>query len=102
MKIVRFNHLTDAADEAPHVGLLRDDGVVNVASAIYALPANTPQQQMESLIDNFEALRPALEQILDDGPVTPLDEVQLRPPLPRPSKMLNCIGNYWEHAAARG
>ena len=98
MKIVRFNHLSDAADEAPHVGLLRDDGVVNVASAIYALPANTPQQQMESLIDNFEALRPALEQILEDGPVTPLDEVQLRAPLPRPSKLLNCIGNYWEHA----
>ena len=97
MKIVRYQHLSDAADEAPHVGLLRDDGVVNIVSAISALPAATPQQQMESLIDSFEALRPALEQILTDGPATPLDEVRLRPPLPRPSKMLNCIGNYWEH-----
>ena len=98
MKIVRYQHLNDAADEAPHVGLLRDDGVVNIVSAISALPAATPQQQMESLIDSFEALRPALEQILTDGPATPLDEVRLRAPLPRPSKMLNCIGNYWEHA----
>src|SRR5262249_58453983 len=28
----------------------------------------------------------------------PLDIVRLRPPLPRPGKILCCIGNYWEHA----
>ena len=28
----------------------------------------------------------------------PLDKVRLRPPLPRPGKILCCIANYWEHA----
>ena len=28
----------------------------------------------------------------------PLDRVRLRPPLPRPGKILACIANYWEHA----
>ena len=28
----------------------------------------------------------------------PLDSVRLRPPLPRPGKILCCIANYWEHA----
>jgi 2-keto-4-pentenoate hydratase/2-oxohepta-3-ene-1,7-dioic acid hydratase in catechol pathway len=27
----------------------------------------------------------------------PLDILRLRPPLPRPGKILCCIGNYWEH-----
>ncbi len=28
----------------------------------------------------------------------PLAQVQLKPPLPRPGKILACIANYWEHA----
>ncbi len=53
---------------------------------------------MESFIDAYDSLRPQLEQALAGGPAIALDAVQLRPPLPRPSKLLNCIGNYWEHA----
>ena len=30
-----------------------------------------------------------------------LDRVRLRPPLPRPGKILACIANYWEHAQMR-
>ncbi len=97
MRIVRFVPASDA-NAAPSVGLLRDDGVVDVSSLIAGLPANTPQQQMESFIDAYDALRPQLEQALAAGPVVALDAVQLRAPLPRPSKMLCCIGNYWEHA----
>src|SRR5256885_11669929 len=32
------------------------------------------------------------------GEAKPVDSVRLRPPLPRPGKILCCIGNYWEHA----
>ena len=97
MRIVRFAPASDA-NAAPRIGLLRADGVVDVSEVVAGLPANTPQQQMESFIDAYDALRPQLEQALAAGPAVALDAVRLRAPLPRPSKMLCCIGNYWEHA----
>ena len=97
MRIVRFVPASDA-NATPRIGLLRSDGVVDVSAATAGLTANTPQQQMESFIDAYDALRPQLEQALADGPAIALDAVRLRSPLPRPSKMLCCIGNYWEHA----
>ena len=56
------------------------------------------QRLMESIIDGFDALRRPLEQAAAAGPVLDLGGVRLRAPLPRPSKILCCIGNYWEHA----
>ena len=97
MRIVRFTPASDA-DAPPRIGLLRADGVVDVSEVAAGLPANTPQQQMESFIDAYDALRPQLEAALAAGPAVALDAVRLRAPLPRPSKMLCCIGNYWEHA----
>jgi 2-keto-4-pentenoate hydratase/2-oxohepta-3-ene-1,7-dioic acid hydratase in catechol pathway len=53
---------------------------------------------MVGIIDEFEHLRPALEELAAGGPAVPLERVRLRPPLPRPGKILACIANYWEHA----
>ena len=61
------------------------------------LSARTPQELMEAVINNVDALRPELERRAESGPSLPLSGVRLRPPLPRPSKILACIGNYWEH-----
>lgn len=94
MKIVRFE---DAAGVSKP-GILTDDGVVDVSSVTAGLDAFHPQRLMEVLIDEFEQLRPALEAAVAAGPALPLDSVKLRAPLPRPSKILCCIGNYWEHA----
>ena len=77
-------------------GLLTDRGVVDISSAV---PKGfTPQLTMQGIIDGFERLRPALEKLAAEGKATPLDKVRLRPPLPRPGKILACIANYWEHA----
>jgi len=53
---------------------------------------------MARIVDAFDALRPELEALLASGERVPLANVRLRAPLPRPSKILACIGNYWEHA----
>ncbi len=53
---------------------------------------------MTGIIDGFDRLRPALEQLAASGPAIPIDTVRLLPPLPRPGKILACIANYWEHA----
>src|ERR1700688_4977433 len=53
---------------------------------------------MQRIIDDFNQLRPAFEKLESEGVALPLDRVSLRPPLPRPGKILACIANYWEHA----
>ena len=79
-------------------GVLTDGGVVDVSSVTAGLSAIAPQQLMEQVIDGFDALRPEFERLASRVLPLPLDVVRLRPPLPRPGKILCCIGNYWEHA----
>ena len=77
-------------------GVLTERGVVDVSAAV---PRNyTPQLTMQGIIDDFEKMRPALEKLSKQGDPISLDRVRLRPPLPRPGKILACIANYWEHA----
>jgi 2-keto-4-pentenoate hydratase/2-oxohepta-3-ene-1,7-dioic acid hydratase in catechol pathway len=77
-------------------GVLTDDGIVDVTSVV--APAATPQLIMESIIDSFDQLRSRFEQRVRETPALALDQARLLPPLPRPSKVLCCIANYWEHA----
>jgi 2-keto-4-pentenoate hydratase/2-oxohepta-3-ene-1,7-dioic acid hydratase in catechol pathway len=93
LKLVLFQ---TAAQGEMTPGLLTERGVVSVAGAVKK--DYTPQLTMQGIIDGFDKLRPALEKLAKDGAATPLDKVRLRPPLPRPGKILACIANYWEHA----
>jgi 2-keto-4-pentenoate hydratase/2-oxohepta-3-ene-1,7-dioic acid hydratase in catechol pathway len=94
---VRLVLFESAVHREPTPGLLTERGVVDVAPAVRR--GHTPQATMQGIIDDFEALRPALERLAREGAPRPLAEVRLRPPLPRPGKILACIANYWEHGA---
>jgi 2-keto-4-pentenoate hydratase/2-oxohepta-3-ene-1,7-dioic acid hydratase in catechol pathway len=98
VKLVLYQ-MSGQAPGSPDVlpGLLTERGVVNIAAAVPR--GSTPQLTMQGIIDGFDALRPALTRLASEGPAVPLDRVQLRPPLPRPGKILACIANYWEHGA---
>lgn len=91
MKLVVFER-----GEGPEPGALRDDRVVPVGRLLAA--GHDIQATMRNLIDDFENLRPRLEEEVEGADGLPRAEVRLRPPLPRPGKILCCIGNYWEHA----
>ena len=93
MKLVLFQ--TSERGE-PTPGVLTDRGVVSIAGSVER--SYTPQLTMQTLIDAFDRLRPALEREAAQGEALPLGSVRLRPPLPRPGKILCCIANYWEHA----
>ena len=82
--------------EAVLPGLLTERGVVDISRE--AGVGYAPQLTMTSIIDRFESLRPALERAAREAEAIPLERVRLRAPLPRPGKILACIGNYWEHA----
>jgi 2-keto-4-pentenoate hydratase/2-oxohepta-3-ene-1,7-dioic acid hydratase in catechol pathway len=92
MKLALFQKDTEVLP-----GIITERGVVNIADVVSL--RDTPQRTMAGIIDDFEELRPALERRAQEGVATPLDKVQLRPPLPRPGKILACIANYWEHGA---
>ncbi len=77
-------------------GILTEAGVVDVSSVVQS--SYTPQLTMQGLIDDFDALRPALEQMAQSGHALALDSVRLLAPLPRPGKIVCCIANYWENA----
>jgi 2-keto-4-pentenoate hydratase/2-oxohepta-3-ene-1,7-dioic acid hydratase in catechol pathway len=77
-------------------GLMTDRGVVDISSAVKK--SYTPQLTMQGIIDGFDRLQPALEKLAASGDAKPVAQVQLKPPLPRPGKILACIANYWEHA----
>ena len=71
--------------------------MADLTPALGELASAPPQQRMEGVIDGFERLRPAFEAIIASGAAHREGEFRLRAPLPRPSKILCCIGNYWEH-----
>jgi 2-keto-4-pentenoate hydratase/2-oxohepta-3-ene-1,7-dioic acid hydratase in catechol pathway len=91
MKLVLFERKSAVVP-----GALVDDGVVDLSAGV--APADTPQRTMESIIDEYDALRPRLESLIETGTPVALADVRLLPPLPRPSKIMCCIANYWEHA----
>src|SRR6266700_124412 len=93
MRLVLFES-PDHAEPTP--GILTERGIVDISGAV--AKSYTPQLTMQGIIDGFDRLRPALDGLARDGAARPLDSVRLRPPLPRPGKILCCIGNYWEHA----
>jgi 2-keto-4-pentenoate hydratase/2-oxohepta-3-ene-1,7-dioic acid hydratase in catechol pathway len=88
MKLVLFNNFVP--------GILHGDLVVDISEVVAHLPRSSPQQLMESIIQNYVELRPALQKFVDvaKGPLA--SSVRLCPPLPRPRKILCAIGNYRE------
>ena len=93
MKLVLFQ---SAANGEILPGLITDRGVVDISGAVKK--GYTPQLTMQGIIDDYDRLKPALEKLAAEGKAVPAGQVQLKPPLPRPGKILCCIANYWEHA----
>ena len=91
MKLVLFN--------GGRPGLLKDGGVVDISDVVSSLGVQAGQEAMESIITHMDSLRDDLSRTERDGSVTPLSEVSLQPPLPRPNKVLCMGGNYREFGA---
>jgi len=93
VKLVLFQ---SAANSEVLPGLMTDRGVVDISAAVKK--GYTPQLTMQGIIDDYDRLKPVLEKLVAEGKAVPEGQVRLKPPLPRPGKILCCIANYWEHA----
>ena len=96
MKLCLFE--TNANPGTRLAGAVVDGGVADLTAALGDAAALPPQQRVEAIIDRYDALRPALDAAIARGATHADGDFRLRAPLPRPSKILCCIGNYWEHA----
>jgi 2-keto-4-pentenoate hydratase/2-oxohepta-3-ene-1,7-dioic acid hydratase in catechol pathway len=71
------------------------DQVIDASAAAGDLMNLPPLQRMPAIIEAFDELRPAFEQ-LDSSKGLPLSRVTLRAPVPRPSKILCAAANFRE------
>jgi 2-keto-4-pentenoate hydratase/2-oxohepta-3-ene-1,7-dioic acid hydratase in catechol pathway len=78
------------------LGILRGDSVVDVSDVVKDIPHLEPQGLMRGLIERFSEYRPKLEQAAAAGQGKSLDQVRVRPPLPRPSNIVCMAVNYME------
>ena len=68
--------------------------VVDVSDSVSARKAKGPQRVMEEIIEGWRKYRRRFEKIMAEQSGVPLDSVQLRCPLPRPSKCIAAFSNY--------
>jgi len=110
MRLVSFS---TSEIPGPHLGIVRDEEVVDVDLAGQALKLSVPDQMLD-LIDHYAQYKDALQAIVnkagsrrftevrtfaDIGAAHALSEVQLAAPIPRPRKNVFCLAvNYKEHA----
>ena len=73
-----------------------DDNVADVTGLLERYEPLGPEDLLPDLIGHFEELRPELERMASLGGGTPLQNVRLRSPLTRPSKIVCLMGNYRE------
>src|SRR5437773_316410 len=82
------------------LGVLKPDGrVVDISRVIQgadALPRTAlgGEVLLETLMENFDSLRPQVEQIVNAQQGVPYAEVTVRPPVPRPPNTFCAWGNF--------
>ncbi len=87
MKLVLFN------DYRP--GVLKGDNVVDVSSQVQL--GRDGQETLVNIINNWDSLKPKLEQAVAAASGVPLSSVQLRAPAPKPGKIMCMAANYREN-----
>jgi len=93
MKLVYFNDFS--------LGVVKGDRVVDVSSVVADIPHVGPHDHISRLIESFDQYRSRLESAAAQAEGIPLEQIRLRPPLPKPGKMLCMAGNYLENGTLK-
>ena len=78
------------------LGVIKGDRIVNAMSAIEGMNFRRPQDMMEEVIINWAEMRPRIEAAAEGQDGVTLGSVRLRPPVPRPPKLICAAVNYLE------
>src|SRR6266542_6954968 len=77
------------------LGVLNDGRVVDVGKVV-GEAGGTPQSRLETVIRNWRELAPALQGAASGG--VPVEQVRLRPSVPKPGQLVCAAVNYLEKA----
>ena len=78
------------------LGAISGNNVVDLSGAVSGIAHSSPQDLLNRIIEDFSTHRPALDRVISQGSGTPLDQVSLRSPLPKPNNIVAMAVNYME------
>src|SRR5918996_5162003 len=88
MKLALFNEY--------RLGVIQGHQVVDAMEALLGLHFRKPQDMIEEVITRWNELKPKIEATVHGKEGIPLDSVRLRPPVPKPPKLICAAVNYLE------
>ncbi len=78
------------------LGVIEGDRIADAMSAVEGMSFRRPQDLMEEVIINWNEMGPRIEAAVAGQDGVALDSVRLRPPVPRPPKLICAAVNYLE------
>ena len=78
------------------LGVITENKIVDIGDALSDISYHTPQELIKMVIEDFDNLRSTIADAAENGNRIALDNVSLKPPLPRPGQLVCLAGNYIE------
>jgi 2-keto-4-pentenoate hydratase/2-oxohepta-3-ene-1,7-dioic acid hydratase in catechol pathway len=78
------------------LGAISGNNVVDLSAVVSGIGHTSPQDLINRLIEDFPAHRSNLESAISGGSGTPLGQVRLRSPMPKPNNIVAMAVNYME------
>ena len=78
------------------LGVIDGDRIADAMAAVEGMSFRRPQDLMEEVIINWDEMRPRIEAAVAGQDGVALGSVRLRPPVPRPPKLICAAVNYLE------
>jgi 2-keto-4-pentenoate hydratase/2-oxohepta-3-ene-1,7-dioic acid hydratase in catechol pathway len=76
---------------------LAGDLAVDASGVVKDVPRIIPQDLLRGVIERFAEFKPRLEAAASQGKGTPLAQVRIRPPVPKPTNVVCISPNYHEN-----
>ncbi|ETW97284.1 fumarylacetoacetate hydrolase family protein [Candidatus Entotheonella palauensis] len=78
------------------LGVLKGESVVDISDVVKDIPHTEPGNLISGLIAQFSDYQGRIESAVAQGQGTPVSQVRIRPPLPKPSNIVCMAVNYME------
>lgn len=78
------------------LGVITGDQIVAIDEVSRQIEHSAPQQLINGVIAQFSDLKPEIKKAIESNQGVPISAVRIRPPLPRPGKIICAAVNYLE------